>query len=97
VAESALCEVPTLRSDAEGAHDQIVDGVTGYLFRNADGFDAFRYRLKVLLLAELESRQIRKSLLREVGSRARTHFLECCGWGQFSEGCESLFGLNEAR
>jgi len=45
VVEAAFCNVPTLRSNVEGSKDQIDDGVDGFLFDIAGGYDAFEAKL----------------------------------------------------
>lgn len=49
VMEAAFCETPTLRSDTEGAAEQIDDGRNGYVFALAGGQQAFFARLDAAL------------------------------------------------
>ncbi len=83
VVEAAYCQVPTLRSDVEGSHDQIEHGVTGYVYAHSGGYHAMENELLRILREEWNH-------LPDVGHAARQHCLELCEPQKFYIGLEAI-------
>jgi glycosyltransferase involved in cell wall biosynthesis len=69
ILESMLCGVPTVRTPASGAYDQITDGTTGFIIPFDDD-EALADRLAQLLTDPVERAEMAKAAL----SRARNEF-----------------------
>lgn len=83
VVEAAYCQVPTLRSDVEGSHDQIDHRANGFIYRQTGGFQAMETELLRILDEEWER-------LPAVGQAARRHCLELCEPEKFLIGLEAM-------
>lgn len=69
--EAMMMGVPTIRSEVEGARDQIEHGVDGYLFRNEDSGDLSEFLN--LLIEDVNLREVMGERARE---KAVNHFSE---------------------
>lgn len=89
VVEAAYCGVPSLRSDVDGSHDQILEATTGFIYPQKLGYEG----MSRALLRTLDESWDR---LPEMGRAARTHCLQLCDMRRFSEGLEALYSTPRA-
>ncbi len=84
IVEAAYCATPSLRSDAEGSRDQISDGRTGFLYPLEGGYPAMESALCKILDDAWQQ-------LPAVGAAARTHCLELCDMGRFTQHLHAMY------
>jgi glycosyltransferase involved in cell wall biosynthesis len=89
VVEAAYCGVPSLRSNVEGSRDQIVEGVTGFTYPQAQGYEGMRAALEDIL-------DQRWGQLPAAGRAARAHCLQLCDMSRFSEGLKAMYRAAKA-
>ncbi len=84
IVEAAYCGIPSLRSDTEGSQDQIEEGVTGFLYSQADGYPAMESALRKILDRAWPQ-------LPSIGAAAREHCLQLCDMDRFTRCLHELY------